>query len=199
LDKLSEPHIQEDPNAVSRKRDHVDLAFQSQISVPDTRFYYEPMLSPHPQKGSLKLIPFLGKILKVPIWVSSMTGGTEKARTINGNLARACKDFGMGMGLGSCRQLLYSDEHLADFDVRGIMGEEAPLFANLGIAQVEKLIAKKDFSLVRRLLDKLQADGLIIHVNPLQEWMQPEGDRFEKAPLETIQAALQLSDFPIIV
>jgi isopentenyl-diphosphate delta-isomerase len=190
-----------DPTAASRKRDHIDLAFRSQIEQGelDRRFYYEPILSAHPQRGSLKPFLFLGKTLRVPMWVSSMTGGTEWAHTINHNLAQACRDFGMGMGLGSCRSLLYSDETLPDFDVRSKIGDELPLYANLGIAQIEQLLEKGELKRVQNLIDKLEANGLIIHVNPMQEWLQPEGDRFTKAPLQTITSFLEKMDVPVIV
>ncbi len=190
-----------DPTAVSRKQDHIQLAFDSQVEKVqiDSRFYYEPMLSAHPKEGDLKPFSFLGKKLKVPIWVSSMTGGTELAGVINRNLAKACNEFGMGMGLGSCRALLYSDDMLSDFDMRGIIGDELPLYANLGIAQLEKLIKENELFLVDQLLKKLKADGLIIHVNPLQEWLQPEGDRIEKAPIDTIRTLLDHAGFPVIV
>ncbi len=191
----------DDPTAVERKRDHIELAFRSQVTSGelDQRFYYEPLLSPHPEPGALPRFLFLGKTMRAPIWVSSMTGGTALAGTINHNLARACRDFGMGMGLGSCRALLYSDEHLPDFDVRDDIGEEQPLFANLGIAQVEQLVTQGELYRIDDLLDKLRADGLIIHVNPLQEWLQPEGDRFAQAPLATIEAVLGKTDRPVIV
>ena len=90
------------------------------------------------------------------------------------------------MGLGSCRSLLTSDEHLADFAVRPLLGPDLPLYANLGIAQLEVLIKQGDLHLIDSLIQRLDADGLIIHVNPLQEWFQPEGDRFEQPPLRTI-------------
>lgn len=191
----------QDPNAASRKRDHIELAFDAQTgqSELDQRFYYEPLLSAHPNEQTLKHFLFLGKTMRVPMWVSSMTGGTELAHTINHNLARACREFGMGMGLGSCRQLLYSDERLEDFNVRSQMGEDLPLYANLGIAQLEELLDKGNLNLVRILLDKLQADGLIVHVNPLQEWLQPEGDRFKYAPLDTIKRLLDKMEVPLIV
>ncbi len=199
--KATEPVQDNDPTAADRKRDHIELAFRSQVEreVLDGRFYYEPLLSGHPAEGSLKPFEFLGKTMRAPLWVSSMTGGTELARTINHNLARACRDFGMGMGLGSCRSLLFSDEYFADFDVRPVIGNALPLFANLGIAQLELLADKGDFDRVRRLVDKLDADGLIIHVNPLQEWLQPEGDRFGRSPLATITEFLEKVDFPLIV
>jgi len=190
-----------DPTAVSRKKDHIELAFKSQIAKGqiDQRFYYEPLLSAHPQKETSIGLPFLGKMMRAPLWVSSMTGGTQMANTINHNLARACKDFGMGMGLGSCRALLYSDEFLQDFNVRHLIGTDLPLYANLGIAQLEELIESKEVYRINQLLDKLQADGLIIHVNPLQEWLQPEGDHFKKPPIETISYLLSELEIPIIV
>lgn len=191
----------DDPTAVSRKRDHIELALKSQVLTNqlDERFSYEPLLTGHPEKGSWGEFSFLGKKMKTPLWVSSMTGGTELARTINHNLACACKDFGMGMGLGSCRGLLFDDLHFDDFNIRPIMGDDAPLFANLGIAQLEELIDAKKEDAAVRLVEKLKADGLIIHVNPFQEAMQPEGDFFKRSPLATIEHFLEKTDLKIIV
>lgn len=193
--------VSEDANASSRKQDHIELAFQSQVGVNqlDNRFYYEPILSGHPKLNSLAPFRFLGKTMRVPLWVSSMTGGTAMAHTINHNLARACRDFGMGMGLGSCRALLQSNEYLVDFDVRHLIGDELPLYANLGIAQVEQLVENQHYQAITDLIDKLSADGLIIHVNPFQEWLQPEGDKIEKPPLETIARVLDKLDIKVIV
>ncbi len=185
----------------ARKHDHIELAFQSQIAASrlDNRFQYEPLLSAHPVSGSLSCLSFAGKSMHAPLWVSSMTGGTALARTINHNLARACGEFGLGMGLGSCRALLKSDEYWDDFNVRHLIGQSQPLFANLGIAQLERLAADKELHRVTALVERLQADGLIVHVNPLQEWLQPEGDRFEKPPLDTIQQLLAHTELPLIV
>lgn len=195
MDKL------EDPTAASRKRDHIELAFQSQVEVSalDSRFYYEPMLAAHPAGGAWPAFSFLGKTFRIPLWVSSMTGGTQLARTINHNLARACGEFGMGMGLGSCRSLLYSDDTLPDFDVRDLIGDEAPLYANLGVAQIEQLFERNELPRITGLVDKLRADGLIIHVNPMQEWLQPEGDALRYAPLDSIKRVLDFAQFPVIV
>lgn len=192
--------MKSDPTAVDRKQDHIELAFQSQVqrTALDDRFYYEPLISAHPAEGSLPARHFLGKTFTTPIWVSSMTGGTGLAATINQNLARACGEFGMGMGLGSCRQLLHSDDRLADFAVRPLMGEQ-PLYANLGVAQIEELIDGGQMLLIPEMLKKLEADGLIIHVNPLQEWFQPEGDRFRRTPLQIIETVLERFDISLIV
>ena len=157
----------QDPTASERKKDHIEMAFQSQVGQGelDSRFFYEPLLSAHPAPGSWPAIPFLGKTLKVPLWVSSMTGGTAQARTINFNLAKACGEFGMGMGLGSCRQLLYNDTYLADFDVRPLMGDDLPLYANLGIAQLEQLLDTGAMNRVNELVGKLRADGTAQGIN----------------------------------
>ena len=183
-----------------RKLDHINLALQSQTpgSSADQRFWYEPILSAHPSINNLE-VPFLKKTMKAPIWVSSMTGGTQMARTINHNLARACKEFGLGMGLGSCRKLLEDNTYFEDFNLRPIMGDDFPLFANLGIAQVEYLLKDKKFHLADQLIDKLDADGLIIHINPMQEWMQPEGDLVNEDPLTTLKKVLDHVKYPIIV
>ena len=192
----------DDPTAEERKKDHIDLAFKSQIGVDslDKRFYYEPLFAPHPTKEALYgNTTFLGKRMQAPIWVSSMTGGTKMANTINHSLAKVCGAFGMGMGLGSCRALLYSDEHLKDFDVRHLIGDDFPLYANLGIAQLEQLIFQNELYRIYQLLDKLKADGLIIHINPFQEWMQPEGDRYAQSPLTTIRTILDKMDIRVVV
>ncbi|TXF90905.1 isopentenyl-diphosphate delta-isomerase [Neolewinella aurantiaca] len=183
----------EDPTAASRKEDHIELAFRSQVDSLslDERFYYEPLLAAHPSPGSLPKVAFGDKEMKAPLWVSSMTGGTEKAYTINQNLAQACNEFGLGMGLGSCRPLLYGTERLKDFDIRQLTGDDVPLFANLGVAQIQELFAAGREQEIRQMCDLLRVDGLIIHVNPFQEAMQPEGDIFTEAPLTTVKATLE--------
>jgi isopentenyl-diphosphate Delta-isomerase len=199
LEHLENKIPDHDPTAADRKRDHIELAFKSQVPNLDSRFSYEPLFAAHPERGSLKPFEFLGKTIKTPMWVSSMTGGTALARTINRNLATAASEFGFGMGLGSCRQLLYIDETLEDFNVRPILGDTVPLFANLGIAQLETLIDRKEVFLIQKMVEKLRADGLIVHINPMQEWLQPEGDRFKRSPLATIETLLEKLDCPIIV
>ena len=190
-----------DPTAAERKDDHITMAFAAQTAAADldARFAYEPLLAAHPAPGSLAAVPFAGRRLAAPLWVSSMTGGTGRARRINANLARACREFGMGMGLGSCRSLLYDDARLADFDMRDAIGDELPLYANLGVAQLETLFAEGAAARIPALVDKLRADGLIVHVNPLQEWLQPEGDRFAERPLDTVLRVLEVAEFPVIV
>jgi isopentenyl-diphosphate Delta-isomerase len=190
---------QDDPAAEQRKSDHITLALKSRVEQDalDARFDYEPLFQAHPTTATIPRI-FLGHRFDLPIWVSSMTGGTAKAGIINRNLARACRQFGMGMGIGSCRQLLFSHDHLADFAMRDLIGDQ-PMYANLGIAQLELLFEQGAQSRIDELLAALDADGLIIHINPLQEAMQPEGDMYKKPALETIQRVIDHVKRPLIV
>jgi isopentenyl-diphosphate delta-isomerase len=137
--------------------------------------------------------------MKAPMWVSSMTGGTEKANHINKNIARACRDFGLGMGLGSCRKILFSKTYWDDFNMRDIIGPDQPFWANLGIAQIEQLLKDKNENAITDMVGQLRADGLIIHVNPMQEWFQPEGEHIENPPIETIEELLSRINVPLIV
>lgn len=181
-----------------RKQNHLDLAFASQSALLDNRFYYEPMLAGHAQQSDLP-IQFGGKTMRYPIWISSMTGGTSSAGPINKMLAKTASKYGFGIGLGSCRVILEDNTYFDDFNLRPILGDASPLFANVGIAQIERLIDKGQASKLKALVDKLDADGLIVHVNPLQEWLQPEGDLIQRSPLETIKQLLNEIDTNIIV
>ncbi|MEX1003607.1 MAG: isopentenyl-diphosphate delta-isomerase [Crocinitomicaceae bacterium] len=185
--------------ADSRKQSHLDLAFQSQSESLDKRFYYEPMLSGHPSVDDDMKVKWGDKTMKFPIWISSMTGGTSKAGPINKMLAKTAKKYGLGMGLGSCRIILEDDTYFEDFNLRPILGDEVPFYANVGIAQIERILNENQGKKLKSLVEKLSADGLIVHVNPLQEWLQPEGDLIMQSPLVTIKQLLNEFDKPIIV
>lgn len=191
-----------DHNAEGRKADHIALTNQAQTTheLRDQRFNYEPLFATHPKLDEWQRpLSFLGKNLKAPLWISSMTGGTKEAANINKNLAKVAAEFGLGFGLGSCRSLLESDARLSDFNQRDILGDDLPFYANLGVAQIEQLLANKAADKVHHMVEWLRADGLIIHVNPLQEWFQPEGDRYQRPPIETITEFFATAPYKIIV
>lgn len=171
-----------------RKDDHITLAQQSMIetALMDDRFFYEPMLSGHPNLIN-KNKKIFGKNIESPFWISSMTGGSAKAYGLNRVLAKMANKYKIGMGLGSCRCLMESSIRFEDFNLRSILGDDLPFFANIGIAQIEEInIDKKKREFFLSQIQRLAVDGLIIHVNPLQEWLQPEGDRFQFSPIESI-------------
>jgi isopentenyl-diphosphate delta-isomerase len=189
--------------APERKLAHLEMAAHSQTGpdLMDRRFFYEPLLAAHPSPQLHELTTnFLGKKLKAPLWISSMTGGATSAGPINKMLAQVACQFGLGMGLGSCRQLLTSDEYFNDFNLRPILGSDLPLMANLGLAQIEQISnSDKKFVSIHQLVKRLDADGLIIHVNPMQEFFQSEGDRYSRPAIDTISDFLNNAAYPVIV
>jgi isopentenyl-diphosphate Delta-isomerase len=136
-----------------------------------------------------------GRSLAAPLLISCMTGGTPEARRINRRLARVAQEHGFAMGLGSGRALLESPGSIETFDVRANAPDVA-LFANLGAVQLNKGYGVAE---CRRLVELLRADALVLHLNPLQEALQPEGDTCFGGLLERIAQLCAAADFPIVV
>ena len=183
----------------NRKEDHINLALMSETlaTMVDKRFNYNPLLGVHPSSKDLWPIDFLGFQMNYPIWVSSMTGGTPSARDINQRLARLCNEYKLGMGLGSCRKLIEDPDSVGDFQIRKFIGRQ-PLFANLGVAQCTQWLDNSKAFYIDEIMKITEADGLILHINPFQEWMQHEGDRYHEPALTTIKRMLDKFSFPII-
>src|SRR5471032_3097077 len=137
---------------------------------------------------------FLGKRLRAPLMISSMTGGTARARDINRRLAAAAQAGGIALALGSGRAALENDEILATYRVRYI-APSIVLFANLGAVQLNYGITTDD---ARRLVDALEADALYLHLNPLQEALQPGGDTNFRGLLPKIAALCAAAEVPVV-
>lgn len=114
-----------------------------------------------------------GKSLRAPILISSMTGGTEEAERINRNLAEAASITGIAMGVGSQRSAIESSDHIRSFSIARSVAPDILLFANLGAIQLNYGYGIEE---CQRAVDMLQADGLILHLNPLQEAVQDGGN-----------------------
>ena len=185
--------------APQRKADHILMALQGQMNQEDRRFYYEPLFGHHNFAEIDLSLEFLGKRFLAPLWVSSMTGGTQSAGAINTRLAKTVARFGLGMGLGSLRPLLEGRRSFSDFHVRPLLGPECCLLGNIGIIQVDELLQKNRLNHLLDLLHELQCDGIIVHINPLQEWYQPEGDILERSPLKILQDFLPRFQLPVVV
>jgi len=180
-----------------RKNDHIELTKASQKSSNKSNLIYEPLLSSHQFKEDK--ISFLGKKLEAPLWISSMTGGGDKGKNLNQSYARACKKYGIGLGLGSLRIAIEDEKYKEDFNVRHFIGNDLPLWGNLGIAQVEEYLEDQSWDRVESLWSELDLDGAFIHINPLQEWVQDEGDRLKKSPLETLEKLKKKTKLPIMI
>ena len=137
---------------------------------------------------------FLDFRLAAPILISSMTGGTERAREINHRLAEAAGAAGIALGLGSGRALIENPNLRDTFDVRDA-APNVTLFANIGAVSLNYGITIDD---IRRLIADLRCDGLFVHLNPLQEALQPTGDTNFRGLLTKIGALCAALDVPVI-
>jgi len=137
---------------------------------------------------------FLGRRLGVPLIISSMTGGTERARAINRNLATAAERCGAALGLGSQKAAIENPALLATYRVRDVAPTIA-LYANIGAVSLNYGVTIDD---VRAAVEAIGANGLYVHLNPLQEALQPNGDTNFRGLLPKIAALCRALDFPVI-
>lgn len=137
---------------------------------------------------------FLGHALRAPIVISSMTGGTARAASINVNLARAAERCGVALALGSQRAALEDEALTATYAVRRF-APNVMLFANLGAVQLNYGVTIES---ARRTVASIEADGLCLHLNPLQEALQPGGDTNFKGLLGKIEALVRALGVPVI-
>jgi len=137
---------------------------------------------------------FLGKPLRAPILISSMTGGTAEARRINRTLAEAAQQHGVALGLGSQRAALETPSLADTYQVRDL-APDILLLANLGAVQLNY---GYDVNHCRRAVEMIGADALILHLNALQEALQPEGDTRFSGLLRRIEAVCHTLEVPVI-
>jgi isopentenyl-diphosphate delta-isomerase len=138
----------------------------------------------------------LGVRLAAPLVVSAMTGGTAEAQELNRRLARAAAEHGIALVLGSGRALL-DDPALLPTYRTAAAGRPPLLLANLGAAQVREVDGSER---AERLVDVLGADGLSVHLNPVQEAVQPEGEPSFSGVLDGIAAVVaRLAPRPVVV
>jgi isopentenyl-diphosphate delta-isomerase len=190
----------QDSGITKRKQDHIRINLQQDVThvittgLEQYRFVNEAL--PELDLANVDLsASFLGHQLGAPLLISSMTGGTEEAEKINRRLAEAAEITGVAMGLGSLRALLEAPESADSFRVR----RWAPtilLLANLGAVQLNY---GYDASHCQRVVDLVEADGLILHLNALQEALQPEGNANWSGLLSKIEGVCSSMQVPVIV
>ncbi|MBU3751237.1 MAG: type 2 isopentenyl-diphosphate Delta-isomerase [Mycobacterium sp.] len=137
---------------------------------------------------------FLGHHLSAPVLIGAMTGGAELARTINRNLAAAAQKLGVGMMLGSQRVMLDNESAAVSFEVRDV-APDVLLIGNIGLAQLSARPVKQ----IAAALDRVGANALAVHTNPLQEAMQEGGDTDFTGSLEALRRLVGELDYPVMV
>lgn len=183
-----------------RKADHIRINLEENVQFPTLTTGFERYRLVHQALPELDLqaidtcVELLGKSLRLPFLISSMTGGTEAARVINRNLAEGAQARGIAMGLGSQRTGIEQPETAGTFKVRDV-APDILLFANLGAIQLNYRYGVEQ---CRRAVDMIEADALILHLNPLQEAVQSDGDWNWRGLLAKMEQVVREVGVPVI-
>ncbi|HEY71305.1 MAG TPA: type 2 isopentenyl-diphosphate Delta-isomerase [Anaerolineae bacterium] len=183
-----------------RKADHIQVTLEkdvhSGLKTGLDGFLFEHTALPELDLHAIETdLEFLGKKLRAPILISSMTGGTAAAAKINRILAEAAQEAGVALGLGSQRVALEQPELTFSFQVRDL-APDILLMANLGAVQLNYGL---DVAACKQVVEVIEADALILHLNPLQEALQPEGNVNFSNLLNKIEAVCTHLEVPVIV
>ena len=186
---------------IARKDDHIDIALQ-QTTQPALSNSFDAIQFEHCALPELSLdqidlrSSMFGRTLNAPLLISSMTGGPRRAERINRHLTEAAEELGIALAVGSQRVAL---ETTTNFGLDRVMRRYAPsipLLANLGAAQLVKGYGVDE---AMQAVDMIEADALIIHLNPLQEAVQPEGDRDWRNVLHAIEWLVIQLPVPVVI
>lgn len=183
-----------------RKADHIrinleeDVAFRTLTTGLEQYFFMHQALPELDLAAIDTSLSLFGRQLKTPLLISSMTGGTERARSINRTLAEAAQESGIAMGLGSMRAGIEDPGLEPTYQVRDV-APDILLFANLGAVQLNYGYGLEQ---CQRAVDMIDADALILHFNVLQEAVQPEGDGNFSGLLTKIETVCRALPVPVI-
>ncbi len=168
-----------DSDSTARRKDeHLALCLDEDVSGPGAtngfeafRFDHEPL--PEVDRDAVDTsTQLLGRTLRAPLVIGAMTGGTPRAQSINRVLAEAAERTGVALALGSQRKMLEDPDATATYVVRDV-APSVLLFGNLGAVQLNLGVGAAELT---HLVEAVGADALFLHLNPLQEAIQPEGD-----------------------
>ncbi len=186
----------------SRKKEHVDLCLDEEVRFRGKGtgldlYELEHNALPEIDFASVDTsVDFLGRRLRLPFLISSMTGGYDEAERLNRGLAEACEATGIALGLGSQRQALESDRYHESWRTARKNAPSIPIFGNIGAVEIARGVPREG---IMRLVDLIEADGFAVHLNPLQELMQPEGETTFAGVLEGIAKLVRDLPVPVIV
>lgn len=194
--------MSDQPDAVSRRKDqHLDLVLQG-VGVPTGTAGFEAVVFEHVALPELDFdavdlsARLFDRPLKAPILISSMTGGPARAEAVNARLAEAAQELGLALGVGSQRVAVEGAGGAGlDAGLRR-RAPDAALLANIGAAQ---LVLGWGLKEAQACVDMIEADALIVHLNPLQEIAQPEGDRNWSGVTAAIERLARSLPVPVIV
>ncbi len=183
-----------------RKLDHIRIVLDEDVNAKGVVSGFSQLRFRHRALPELNLhdidtsVTLFGKNLRVPLLISSMTGGAERAEQINLDLAAAAESLGVAMGVGSQRAAITNGQLARTYQVRRV-APQALLLANLGAVQLNYGYGVDE---CRRAVDMIEADALILHLNALQEAVQPEGNTNFKGLLQRIERVCRDVGVPVV-
>lgn len=184
-----------------RKKDHVkltasgDVAYRQTTGLSEYRFLHNALPEVDYDEVSTE-IEFLGRSFSFPLFISCMTGGYTEAGAVNAIIAEFCEEHNLPFGVGSQRIMLEDTTTSESFSVVREKAPSAFISSNIGGAQLIDSLSKEKLKL---LIDTIQADAVTVHLNPLQELMQPEGDRNFKGIEKGIAQLVSDCPVPVII
>ncbi|NWF88014.1 MAG: type 2 isopentenyl-diphosphate Delta-isomerase [Ignavibacteriaceae bacterium] len=193
--------MQED-QTVKRKKEHLKLCLTADVKFKSKTTGFENYEFTHCALTEVEIdkinfeTKFFKKKINYPFLISCMTGGTTEAENINAQLAIAAEELKIPIGVGSQRQALEDDKHLKSYKIIRKNARNVPVLGNLGAAQIVQL---KKIDVVQKLNDQIEADAMVVHLNPLQELLQKEGEPNFKGLLKQLGKLVKHLNVPIIV
>lgn len=185
----------------NRKKEHVDLNINQDVNYKKSTgfdqydFVHNALPEINTEEVSLS-VSLLGRKFAFPLFISSMTGGYSEAGAVNTIIAEFCENEDLPFGVGSQRVMLEDPSQVESFSVVRTYAPNAFIAANIGGAQ---LINGLENDKLQRMIDSIEANAIIVHLNPLQELMQPEGDRDFKGIENGIENLVARAPSPVIV
>lgn len=186
----------------TRKSQHLDIVLSGSVGARHTLTGFDAIQFEHAAAPELDLdaidlsATFLGRKLAAPFLISSMTGGPQRAQAINFALAEAAQSLGIAFAVGSQRIAVEGGGDAGFTRQLRTLAPSIPILANLGASQIR---TPAGLSHARRAVDMIEADALIIHLNPLQEAVQSGGDRNWTGVLSAIERTVAALPVPIVV
>lgn len=196
LPRVSDPHLE------ARKNHHLDIVLDEAVgsdgpAVGLGRYTLEYDALPELDLADIDVTTeLLGAKLAAPILVGAMTGGTQRAGELNRRLAKVAAEVGVGMALGSQRAMIVKPELTETFVVKDAAPALPLLFGNVGAVQLNYGV---DAAQIQEALEAVGADAINLHLNPLQEAVQPEGDTNFAALLPKIAGLCDALDHPVLL
>ncbi|MFN4337232.1 MAG: type 2 isopentenyl-diphosphate Delta-isomerase [Candidatus Nitrosocaldus sp.] len=185
----------------SRKLEGLTIPLRQNVQAKNISTYLEYVMLIHNALPELDIeeidtsTTFLNHRFSAPIIIDSMTGGTDEATVINERLAQVAEELNLGMGVGSQRAGLLSDTLMESYSIARKSAPNAFLIANIGGVQLRSITLDD----VKRIIDMIDADAIAVHLNPLQELIQPEGEPKFKGIYSKIVELVKSIDIPVIV